>query len=205
MKRIPLIIAIILCLCGQAWPCDGDLCKAPIQLARMNPYVAGAVAVDVACTTANDSDLISYMTDTGIQSAMNAAWIGVQVKPAAQFTLTAYYLKCADYETSGTATIQLYTDSTNTRGDAVEGTDATFDLHTYCSHGTDATGATPFEVALATPKTGLAAGTYWVSITLGAGDYIRLDGAAHVGVYIYVPTNYTNGFAHALAIRGCTE
>lgn len=42
MKRILLTISILLCLCGQAWPCDGDVCKAPIQLARMNAYVIGS-------------------------------------------------------------------------------------------------------------------------------------------------------------------
>jgi hypothetical protein len=159
MKRLSILF--ILLLCGFAQAADN------IQLARMNPYVAGSVvaAGGGSCTTSNDSEIVSYKETTGSSIGFGGtAWKSQKFTLSATTTITSITLKLGDTVTydAATVTISIYTDSSGLPSSEVSGTTVAIS-ETAITDG--AGGDAVFD--LATPKE-LSAGTYHIVVRSSA-------------------------------------
>lgn len=88
MKRL-LFIPLIF-ICSTLWAGDPTECKEPIQLARMNPYIAGAgVSAAAGCSTSKDGDITTATADA--PSFVND---GSNDYVAGKITVTSSYTVC---------------------------------------------------------------------------------------------------------------
>lgn len=145
MKKLVLLFLLIPSLCF-AW---------------MNvTTVGGGVPAAASCTTSNDSALETIVTVDGATSGLDASnnnrYRAQQVIIGAQSTITEYLFKAKDTAATGNLIASLFTDSSGVPGTEVADTTVTI--------ANTAIGTEPevITATLTSPKTGLAAGTYWL-------------------------------------------
>lgn len=122
-----------------------------------------AIFDDTAITKAGNL----YLAQTNIAA--------VQFTISETVTITEYKASLQDLNGTGSMVLQMYTDSSNSIGSAITGTDVSVG-HASISDASE--GIVTF--TLGTPKTGVTAGTYWLKLTASSG-------AAFLGTYQYSP------------------
>jgi len=158
MKRLLLNLLCVL----FAYPC---FAAEPIQLARMNPWVAGSVAsAPASCTTSNDSALKVPVTQPGTsQSAVRMKCWKFAID--ATKTITAYKIReCYSGSGSGTASIYSHNSGDNKPNAKVSTNyDVTLSTASMSVCNTDVVD----DYNLTTPQS-LTAGTYWLCADYGS-------------------------------------
>jgi hypothetical protein len=146
MKKHTAILTVLLMLTAPAaWAASAAMCIG-----------ARGISEAVSCTTANDSNIIN---NTGNTNSTPATFLAQKITLAATTTVTEYVWNICAAD-AGNHTAYLYTDSSNLPGTAISGTDVIMTGTNIGACGSPA--AKTF--TLATPKTGVAAGGYWLVI-----------------------------------------
>lgn len=114
------------------------------------------------CTTASASSLEHSVTQPGTSVGATSAYNALKIVLDATTTITAYKNReCAQAAADDDVTVSLYTHNAGTdKPDTEVSGSASQAVST--STFTDCTGNSVIEFALATPLTGVAAGTYWI-------------------------------------------
>ena len=154
-----------------------------------------------ACTTANDSAIFD---DTGGASSYEDP-ITNGVPAARQFvttvtkTITEYLINVQDVNNLDSLTLALYTDSSNSVGTIIADTTVTI------AAGSIPAGPGVVAFTLASPKTGLAAGTYWVHASTGSGSLFKTWAFDSSGIRVLAQGSYYDNYSHQMAVYGCSE
>lgn len=131
--------------------------------ARWSVGTAGggvAAAAAPSCTTDNDGELVTIVSSEGATSGQDiqtaTRYRAQQVIIGAQSTITEYIFKAKDTAGVGNVVVSLFTNSSSVPGSEVANTSVTI--------GNASIGSEPevITATLASPKTGLASGTYWL-------------------------------------------
>jgi hypothetical protein len=156
IKGAGMILKIVFLLLLLASPCFAQ------QQMAMNVAVIGAgAAAAPSCTTANDSKLVDKQPGT-TEGAYGYQWNGTKITLGATTTITEYTALACLNNGTGNVWVELWTDdggSPSKPAALVSGSNsATIDIETLVA----CEGTTSSTFTLATPKTGVAAGTYWI-------------------------------------------
>ena len=148
-----------------------------IQLARMNPYIAGSVQV-AACSTTNDTNLYHPVTQPGT-SESDQGYLAIKVTVAVDKTITAYKIRECDSGGSGVGNGVAFIATHNSGADEPNLSGTTPVHYSGSTSQTIATSTMPTcpsnnvdEYALETPYT-LPSGTYW--------EILEIQNSAQIG------------------------
>jgi hypothetical protein len=151
------------------------------------------------CTTSNDAYLFdnTALGGTGTNYIVSGYYNGTQFV-ANGTTVTGYEITVAEHTTNGNATAQLYTDSSDTVGSAISGTE---------SQALSITGTGTKTFTLATPYTGLVRGTkYWL-VVIPDGTLNTKMRANNASGYRWRHglADYTANTSANVAVLGCAQ
>lgn len=179
----------------------------PIQLALTTGVKAavGSVAAAASCSTSTDSDLVTGTSGT-VQAPGN--YVAIKVVLGAETTATEYVVTlAASYATGGNpVTFSLRTDSSGSPNSSdIADTSVSREATGFSSSCTAET------FTLATPKSGLSAGTYWlVRYNNSANTDVRPCTGAHTGTWTCTSSNGStwdcsgySGYEANFTFRGC--
>jgi hypothetical protein len=161
-----------------------------------------AVAV-AGCTTDSDSALFDYtaVTVSG-EDAVNggAETMGQQFAVGSTFTLTEFIVNVYDINQTGDLTAALHADSSGSIGTVVADTTVTIS-NTAIS---DAPTKAIVHFVLASPKTGISSGTYWVKLSAATGSFgVSYCSNAGKRSYFSGAGGYINGYSVQTGAFGC--
>lgn len=197
--KLKLILVLMLCLVAVT-----AYAGEPILIAKTNPYVAGAGQAAAGCTAGSgDSAIFDHTSSTvGVsQYLAGSTKFGQQFTIASTTRITRYAIYTQDLGETGSLSVSIYTDSSNTLGSLV-------DAATTASKSNADIGQTygVIYIDLPTPYN-LSAGTYWVrTIATGGGSfYIKSAAKSNGGIYSYVEGdyNYLANYVISVALWGC--
>lgn len=198
MKRLLLNLLCLL----FAYPC---FAAEPIQLARMNPWVAGSnYQSSASCTTSNDSAIVDYLDD-GSDSQSNIIYTATKWVLTQNITVTFYKSRLFASTAGGIRLCLMGHDAENDLPDftCITGSDK------YLAHDAIADTLTNTDFELDTPKN-IDAGTYWiVSIAEGgvtkSQAYHALTGG-RVHYYSSSPPGISeDDYVYDMEVWGCTR
>jgi hypothetical protein len=162
--------------------------------ARLDNYGGGFVGT---CSTSTDGPLFDFTGTTPITDK----FIYENYFQATQFTatgtdVTEYEINIVTVTVAGNLTMQLYTDSSNSIGSAITGTDVTLSVST--------TGIKTF--TLSSMYSSLVPGTkYWMKASVVGSPSFRANSVSNLGGRYWNGEGYYDDLAHQMAVLGCAR
>lgn len=120
------ILLIVLCLLIFPWtPCQA---AENVQLARMNPWVAGSVATTTSCTTSNDTELINQGSNAS-NSSLKTSCIATRFDITANTYISEMLPNVYFYDGAADMTCSIFTVVDSKPGVEVAGTSVTNNIN----------------------------------------------------------------------------